>query len=73
MQEVFHAYEKNIELVAVLDFEISEVIAEKRKVYSDGKFIENCLELFTRRVFPEKKSVVEQMSHVSVYNGKANK
>ena len=70
MQDVFHAYEKNPELVTKLSFEISEIIAEKGKAYSDGKFIKNCLELFTRRVFP--KTAVDQLS-VSVYRGKANR
>ena len=45
-----------------LSFEISEVIAEKGKAYSDSEFIKNCLDLFTRRVFPEKKWVVQQLS-----------
>ena len=31
MQEIFHAYEKDTELVTELNFEISEVIAEKEK------------------------------------------
>ena len=38
-------------------FEISEVIAEKGKAYSDGEVIKNCLELF-----PKKKCVVDQLS-----------
>ena len=49
MQEVFHAYEKDIEFVTKLSFEISEVIAEKGKTASYGELIKSCLELFTRR------------------------
>ena len=44
MLEVFQSYEKDTELVAELNFEILEVIAEKRKAYSDSEFIKNCLE-----------------------------
>ena len=52
MREEFHACEKNtmtelVRDVRELSFEISEVIAEKGKAYSDGEFIKNCLELYT--------------------------
>ena len=56
MQKVFYAYKKETEV------EISAVIGKKEKAYSDGEFIKNCLELVTRRMFPEKKCVVEQPS-----------
>ena len=62
MQEIFHAYEKDTELVTELNFEISEVIAEKGKPYSDVEFLKNCLELFIKRLFLEKKCGVEQLS-----------
>ena len=62
MQKVFHAYKKDTKLVAEWNIEIFEVIAEKGNAYCDGEFIMNCLELFTRYVFPKKKYVVEQLS-----------
>ena len=58
MQEIFYVYEIDTELVSELNFEISEVTAEKGKAYSDDEFIKNCLELFSRSVFPEKNCVV---------------
>ena len=71
MQEVFHAFAKDTELVAKLSIKISEVIAEKEKAYGDSEFIKSCLKLFTRRVFPEKKFVVEQLTKfVWVYSGR---
>ena len=39
IQEVFHAHAKDNELITKLSFEISELIAEKEIVYSDGEFI----------------------------------
>ena len=51
MQEVFHAYGKDTELATKVSLELSEVIADKGKAYSDGEFIKSCLKLFTRRVF----------------------
>ena len=60
MLEVFQSYEKDTELVTELNFEIFEVIAIKGKAYSDSELIKNCLEVFTERMFPEKKCVVEQ-------------
>ena len=62
MQEIFHTYEKDTELVIELNFEISEVIAEKEKLYSEVKLVKNCLELFIKCLFPEKKCGVEQLS-----------
>ena len=53
---------KTLELVTKLSFEIFEIITEKEKVYSDGEFIKDCLELFTRRMFSEKKCLVKQLS-----------
>ena len=61
-EEVFHGYKKNNELVTKLSFEIAEAIAEKGKPYSDGEFIENCLEIFIENVSPEKKNLVEQIN-----------
>ena len=54
MQEVFHAYEKNTELITKLSFEISQLIAEKEIAYRDGEFIRNGLELFSQHMFLEK-------------------
>ena len=62
MLEVFQSFKKETKLDAKLNFEIFEVIAEKGKPYSDGEFIKNCLEVFTRRMFTEKKCVVKQLS-----------
>ena len=61
MPEVFHSYEKNTELVTELNFETSEIITEKGKAYSYGKFIKNYFKLITRRVFPKKKCILEQL------------
>ena len=54
MQEVFHAYVEDTELITKLSIEISKLIAENEIAYSDGEFIKNCFELFTKRMFPEK-------------------
>ena len=54
MQEGLHAYEKDTELVTELNFEISQAIVEKGKAYSNGEFIKNYLELFTRRVLQKR-------------------
>ena len=40
----------------------SRAIGSRPLVYSDGEFIKNCLELFRRRVFPEKKCAMEQLN-----------
>ena len=61
-QEVFHGYKKDNELITKLSFKIAEAIAEKGKLYSDGEFIKNCLEIFIENVSPEKKNLVEQIS-----------
>ena len=37
-------------------------MAEKRKPFSDGEFIKNCLIIFTEYVCPEKKHLAEQTS-----------
>ena len=58
MQKVFYAYTKETEV------EISAVIGKKEKAYSDGEFIKNCLELVTRRMFPEKNC--EKKIHITV-------
>ena len=41
MQEVFHIYEKDMELITKLNFEISELNAGKELAYSDGEFIKS--------------------------------
>ena len=61
MQKTFYAYEKDTKLFTELSFEIFEIITEKEKVYSDDEFIKDCLELFTRRMFSEKKCVVKHL------------
>ena len=63
-----------MELITKLSFEVSELIAEKEIAYSDGEFIKNGLQLFTRRTFPEKNvQWTNYGKSSSVYSGKANR
>ena len=64
MQKIFHAYEKYIEFFVELSFKVSEVIQEKEKLWPTVmiNLFKNCLLLFTRRLFPEKKCVVKELS-----------
>ena len=52
-QSVFTTY-TNSELEIKLSFKLCERMAEKRKPFSDGEFIKNCLTIFTEYARPEK-------------------
>ena len=53
---------KNSELVTKLSFKFCECMAEKGKTFTDGKFIKNCLTIFTEYACSEYKHLVEQTS-----------
>ena len=61
-QSVFITYKKNSELVTKLSFKFCECMAEKRKPFTDGELIKNCLTIFTKYACPEYKHLVEQIS-----------
>jgi len=61
-QKMTSLYKSDTQLGTELSFKLSEAVAEKAKVFSDGKFVMHCLMIFAERACPDKKYLIEQTS-----------
>ena len=64
-QPFFKDSRQSYEAATKVSFLITEAIARRGKPLSDGKFVKDCLDIFTSVVFPDKMSMVEKTSHSS--------
>ena len=62
LQSLFNAARQSSETATKVSFMITEAIVKRGKPLSGGEVVENCLEIFTYVVCPDKKSMVDKIS-----------
>lgn len=61
-RNIFKKSENESKLVTSISFEISELIARKKKPFLDGDYIKEAIDIFCKAACPEKVQVIQKVS-----------